>query len=520
MKGFDEGAPLNQPAPDFLRWFFARDLWEAIAWPISGAVIFAVALTTLGSCMALALPRGAEQVRIKRLGRNPLARSVRISVPIGERGFDEPRLKELHKVVAPLLKVPTEELRVVPFHRTDLQFFEFGAEGIRPTKGRTVFPEDPLLNDMTDVIRKGVGFKAEGPGLILAPSLVRRLGGSPDQPPEKVVIREPATNMRMAWPVVGVTRDDLPQPFEFLLTRAEDQKLQAQDSTNTQKCIWSGPIATGWPQNWSDYPKGLRQRLSDEGIEVDVKEKGLSDVRHLLLGENRNGFTESKWREFLNQIAVNMELELAVNAHPEFVVVEACDKPRQPRPKPRVELPMDAVVYVGDFDNIGPAADAARDQALNVDDAARAVVEEIRAMAHQAETVAFWLVITFCTSGAISLGLALYLRGRQKGPQYGMLRALGADARLLRNMATVEATMLWVRGTGLGLLFFAFVALGVGHFHGLSRSELYAAVETSYLLYWVFGFVVASYITCLAGNHWATRGVRHRPPAESLGLTS
>src|SRR5262249_43779654 len=115
---------------------------------------------------------------------------------------------------------------------------------------------------------------------------------------------------------------------------------------------------------------------------------------------------------------------------------------------------------------------------------------------------------------------ALYLRGRQKTAQVGMLRAMGAKNRVLRAVAVAEALVLWRMGTARGLALALGVAVVLGWHYRVSGAELRAVVGSGWWAVSVGGFLVGSLLGCVFGNLLATWRVYRRPAAESLGLTS
>ena len=202
---------------------------------------------------------------------------------------------------------------------------------------------------------------------------------------------------------------------------------------------------------------------------------------------------------------------------PDFMAIRPGRPTPAPHPDPRGPYG-NAAVYLQDLGKLGTAADAAREMGLYANDAARPLVEEIETESRQAQWVLGWLVVGFATAEFVALILALYLRGRQKAAQVGMLKAMGANGRVLRAVAAVEAVVFWAIGTAVGLVLAAVVVAAACWCGAVTAGELAAGARTGWWAIYAAAFLLASLIACVAGHHLATRGVRRRPAAESLGL--
>ena len=289
----------------FAAWFCVRDLFESVALPVSAAVIAAVALSTTASCLALALPGVTAEIRLRRLAEEPWKRCVWTTYRTREEKFFDPRLAQigLEGAVRERMADIDRGAVVSGFHevREDKEFYALGGGGMlfRPRPdGR---PERPLLPRLPQLLRPGsdAGFDGpEGAGVILSPTLVKLVGGSPDDPPREVRVRLPRTARPYKWKVVGVTRDPLPLEYDFLVTEAEDTRLRAADTPDPQTEVWSGRIGVGppgksWPDDWSNFPKTLQDRAEVQGHPVLEGRPGRRSPR---LGSPHRGSARPGWR--------------------------------------------------------------------------------------------------------------------------------------------------------------------------------------------------------------------------------
>jgi hypothetical protein len=500
----------------FALWFCLHDLLEPVARPVSRAVITAVALSTAASCVALALPWVTAEIRLRRLAASPWARCVWVwgHTELDEK-FTPARLGQLASAVREKLPAADAGVAAAGFHDVTLEFID--PAGVRRyRRGRTIGRDDPLLPALGRLLRWGAGF--DGPdssGIILAPALVERLGESPDYPPAMVSIAT-VNGRPQAVTVAGITRDSFPLEYDFLLTEAGDEHIRAADNAPPPMQVWSGPLGADWPKKWSRFPEVVKKKAAAEW-QIEVKEDDRLAGRVLRLGA-ADARPEELWRSYLVRINERM-VELGLGDAPGFDAVEADPPASPPPPRPRGPY-RKATVYVLDLKNLRPAADAARGMDLYANDAARALVDEIETTADQAKAVVVGLVATFCVAGFVALGLALFLRGRQKAAQVGMLRAMGADARMLRMTTVTEAAVLWAEGTVLGLGMACLIGIGLCRKYEVTWDELRAAARTGWWAVFVGVFLAASLCGSTLGNLLATRRVRRRPAAESLGLTS
>jgi ABC-type antimicrobial peptide transport system permease subunit len=176
-----------------------------------------------------------------------------------------------------------------------------------------------------------------------------------------------------------------------------------------------------------------------------------------------------------------------------------------------------ATVYVQELQQLRPAADAARGMDLYASDAARALVDEIEATADQAKAVVIALVVAFCAAAFVTLTLALYLRGRHKAAQVGMLRAMGADDRVLWTVTAFEAALMWLVGVLIGLaLASAAGATACGVYH-VTADEFRAAFATGWWAVSVGGFLTGSLVGCVLGNLLPPAGSATAPPPSLWG---
>ncbi|HYH67383.1 MAG TPA: FtsX-like permease family protein [Urbifossiella sp.] len=513
----------------FAAWFCGFDLTERVARPVTVAVVLAVALTTAAATVALAVPAVAAEVRLTRLRQSPLARGVWVYSPteLGDR-FTPDRLTRLEAAVRD--KAPGAAFTVSGFHDVDLEFVDPTRLKLLQRRGRTVGPADEVLPAVSaaadrpaavpSLVRPGGGFVGpDGPGVVLSPTLAKRLGLDPDAPPPlgPVRIQSRQTGRELNWMVVGVTRDPLPLGHDFLLTEAEDARLRSADPDRRRKAVRSGPLPAGWPEFWGQFPDDAQSAALKWRVEVKVAEDDARPPGRWLELTADDDRRESDWHGYLKRIA-----ELVPRTDPKaaekFAVVEADPTAPAPPPEPRGAYPK-ATVYVGELQHLRPAADAARGLDLYANDAARTLVDEIEATAARAQAVAVGLVAAFSAAGAVTLLLALYLRGRQKAPQVGMLRAMGATDQVLRAVVAGEAAALWLVGTVVGLALAAAAGEAGRRYYALTDEEMAAARATGWWV-WAVAVSVATLVGCVVGNLAATRGVRRGPPAAALGLSS
>ncbi len=493
--------------------FCRRDLGEAQARAVSLAVAAAVALTVAATVVALAVPDVATEVRLRRMAAQPWTRCVWVQ-PLSslDPKFTPERLVALEASARARLPAADPGLAVVGFHAVSLDVFDLNrdATGLSPY-GRTVAAGDPLLPALPGLVRGGGGWNPAAPaGLLLCPRYLTRLGGDPDAPPAAVRLRAPASKRPIAWPVAGVLKEPLPLGHVFLIGAADYEALRAADGGDPSTDAESEPLPAGWPATWDDFPAPLRKAVREDGVEASVRPTLAGRALHLA-DRDRSPRTAADWEAKFRAVAAARPTGPALKWSPQGVT-------RLPPPPP-LGPPEWATVYVTRPADLRHAAEAARDADLYANDANRLLVEEVEAAARSARRVVAALVAAFCVAGSVSLTLALYLRGRQKAAQYGMLKALGATDATLRTLAVTEAAALWLAGASLGLAGAAALGASTLAALGVGWDVLGAALAGDWPPL-VAGFLALSLVACVVGNAVATRWVRRRPAAESLGLTS
>ena len=494
-------------------WFSRRDLFDPVAAWVSWAVVLAVAVATSAAVVALAVPGVTAEIRLRRLAANPWGRCVWVDAHSLSR-LSDAKLREMEAGTCNRATAAPGTATAAGFHSLKLQMFPLGPGGARQRSGRTSHPDDPAFAVLKQLLRSGKGFDGPtGGGVILSPTLLQRLGGSLDNPPPSVRILTPKYEDEREWPVVGVTRDPLPLGYDFLVTESEEQRLRAGDEFIEQSVVFSGSLGDAWPQEWRDFPPDARNAAAKMGFEVTVVERAAGDVLRL---EARHTLRVVEWQKHLTDLAGHIAAKHP--PAPGFATVSPSQATAPPAPEPLGSYPR-ATLYVDDLKHIRPAAQAARDMDLHANDAARDMVDEIETTAARAQALVLALVTAFCAAEFGTLTLALYLRGRQKAPQVGMLRAMGAPRRALWLIAGAEAGVLWLAGTVFGLLLAVAVGLALCDAHSVTSDELRAAVRAG----WAGRaglFIGASLLACVLGNWVATWGVRRRPPAEALTLSN
>jgi hypothetical protein len=261
------------------------------------------------------------------------------------------------------------------------------------------------------------------------------------------------------------------------------------------------------------YPESVRDLLDDWRVRVSVDRVKGQEVWKLL---SESAVDEETWRDRLEQIAD--QVAPTYGAAPGFAVVEASLGGRRAPPS-RGDYTR-AAVLVPRLADLRLAADGVTALRLRVDESALPQIEQIEATAALARLIFSLLVSLFGIAATVGLALSLYLRGRQKAAQVGMLLALGTSRRGLLFLNLVESAVLWFLGTTLGLALVLMGTVMVLPAVGLTVEELWDATTSGGWMLIVFVFLGFSLLATAGGNAFATRDLRRGSPARGLGLAS
>ncbi len=528
--------PLTRPGlVRFAVWFAWQDLTEKEARPATRVVAISLMLTTAAAAVCLALPWAVKAVAQARLAAQPLSQCVWVS----------DRSPQLSRVVFDPGTVGRLEagIRERPggawlrgcygFCAIELGWALHapGAAQMHTVQkpGRTVAPGDPLHDALSDptFLEARSGFPdPQAEGVIVSRRLLTELGYPDDYaPPSKVIVRSLRTGQPVSLTLVGVTRDPLPLGHGFVITEAEHGRLLDGDNFDDTEAVFSGPVGD-FPAP-AALPPDVADTLGDGtpnrpgwGLTVYEERKGpFGEEQRVWKLQAKMALPLDQWGAYLIQTRALMRKH-GKEATPEFDVPKPVNPVhRPPAPRPGYNW---AGIFVTDLSALRPAAATVKEMKLIVDEGVIPQLEEIEANARRTMIVLYGLLGAFCVITLLGMYHLLRMRARQKAGEFGMLRAMGSPAPLLRAVALAEAVLLWAMGTVAGALLAAglvltFVALG---WSGLSPTEQIAVA--SQWRWWAFyvGFLIALLLAIATGMVLATRPFRTRPPIYSLSLSS
>lgn len=544
----------------FLRWYSFADLYEPSALVTTRAITVSVALATAGAVVALAIPWLVGEVRKTRQAADPLKSCLWVTDPSSRVG-DKPMTTEKITAIADALKLEVGERfkNLVGFAEIKAEFVnsQNGKLSYRTLTGRTITANDPLNLSLDKLISSGQSFSREQPtGILVTRKLLKELGNSPEEISNIEASTKTANPFQLKWlapsqqsvPIAirGVFAEPLPLGHDFIIPEAQEVQLRSQTLFKTDDIILY-PIGIGWP-----IPKNGKSlnEFINEGFDIDQDDpecpyhsKLPVEVRNTLrdwncriklisyqdsyawrmirlpdTGGREVLFTDSTWKEHVNQLKLQME-RAGLGGASKLEISPA--DPRKAMLSEVTAPPHDwATVYVNDLYALRPVAQVFRQLNLECDESAIRQLEQIENDVRDLRRILYALVCLFALSVASSVYYLGRLRARLKAPEIGMLRAMGISDRRLRAITMSEAGLLWVDGTSKGIVFAVIMLTGLLVSAGVTREEFMSLNGWFQHFVGQACFLLSTFLFCQGGTLRAVNQVARLSPIEGLNQSA
>jgi putative ABC transport system ATP-binding protein len=504
----------------FAAWFARTELWAVGSRLVTWAMIVAIMLSSLGSVISITIPEVTRRVNLAELEANPFSQCLWVSGRGYDRQINEDRRKRVEHQISDAGVTAT----VAAYHETDYELPDAQAAGLALPKGRVVAPSDPLYHKLATLTVHGRSFQdLDAPAVILSARLVPKLGTKETGLPAELRFRAPQTGEYVPVKTIDVSREPLPQGDLYYLNEAADEQLRRHDfSVGRTDRVLTGPVPEGWRASWDELPRDVQDALNGWNIQPPVASPmsdpvANADRTHWILASQSEDqkLSSQVWLGYLQRIE-SLMVAAGRKGGSTFAVVNSVESDPLPAP-PRGDFDR-MIVYSQSLGGLRPTAEAIEQMGLYVNDSAIQQLQLIDVMAERQRVVSYALTFLFCGGAVLSLFLMLFLRSRQKAPQIGMLRALGADDGTLARISAMEAGMIWVRGTALSLVTGSLIVVVLWQWGKLSPGLLKEALFDARCGGILAAYFAVSLVACLGSGWFASRPFRKASPAFSLGL--
>lgn len=495
----------------FLLWFARQDLFARHARRTTRVILSTVAILTGFTLLIYGLALGNEQVRLDRLKRDPLALCLWVEAGDGPLGnhLTQDRLDALQAALTRYLPRQGALRGCFPVREANLDWYletEDASDRSTNLSGRTVVPGDPFLKEWPLQAGKPLSEAGER-GVIVTESLLQTLG-KPTRTPTATLRVRSAAGTPLTVPVVGVSRVPFPHGHLYALTQSYHEELLTEDPTLALERVYTGPLPAGLPRG-KTLPAAVQDVLDELRLTAAAEPRDDNLVWQLISLEGKPPLTA--WRRFVVQLGAALgKAGFPVEAAFERLTIAPEDKPPDP-PKKGYDL---AAVYVNDLSDLTPAAAAAKSIGLQPREDVVQQIEAITRATQRAMLVLTWVVLVVGGIACWNISAIQELRAYQKAAEIGMLKAMGMNDRLLRQVFLAEATLLWCFGCGVGMM----LGMGAGWGAAWWLAEVPAERVLAFRCPWSLAMVVAA--VCAASvwgsTLWATRAARRGSPSEIL----
>jgi hypothetical protein len=345
--------------------------------------------------------------------------------------------------------------------------------------------------------------------VIVSETLLKALKIPAETSPATLRVRSVVSGRPVSVPVVGVCREDLPLGHYFVMNDAYERKLRSEDPDAPARTIRTGPIPDTWPER-DKFPPELRRALMDFELLAPRRETIKGKTVWVLTSSEQKPPLRSQWRILLEGLRDSMTAG-GFPSDPGFVRVDAPSEGGEA--KPRVGGSMGGI-YVRDLKDLRPAAEVARKFGFRPNDD---IIRQIEGIERSFQNI----VVLLTVLAVIVFGLSFWnmtviqeLRSQQKITEIGMLKAMGMDDRLLRQIFLTEGAIVWVLGALLG------VVPGLGR--GLRTARMMRGDPNDPALAFVcpwsllVSVIAVAGVACLVSTLLATRAARRASPIETL----
>ncbi|MEM8933443.1 MAG: FtsX-like permease family protein, partial [Acidobacteriota bacterium] len=383
---------------------------------------------------------------------NPLARTVEVSSLFGSDTsvFKPDELTELGALTI------ADANPITAVHGwNDVTFWFVDADGRENdtlTHGRTVDPEDPLLERLDLLAGDGRftgrdeagGVDDRGVGQVIVDiSLLDALGHGRTAPyPEH--LRLDYFDHAAPVEVVGVVHGT--PAGDFLVSERFHRAIQDRR--------WDPePRLTGFYWGPIEPSEALDATLDEmaaffEGRGVDVAMVERSDSRRWLAIDRVEPWTEARWRQLVLPVFERRLEPLATDAS------IAWYEPAKPSWRPRLALDDQfarASIYVEELSDVPAVADAVTARGLHVTSNSRELALLFLQISALGRGILLAVILVVGGLAAVSLVLSFSQSIQRKTPEIAILKAFGASNALVLVAYVLEALMLWTLATLFGL---------------------------------------------------------------------
>lgn len=508
----------------FLVWFAFRDLFERHARLTSLVNIATVGFVVACLIVAYGWTVGVQKIGEEKLRRDPLNLCLWCG-PGPTKRITREGAAELQAKLQESLGTEARA-RCFVFGGSDFRWHHKSQGIVVGIEGRTVLPDDPLLQSIPLRVggRESIGDADKG--FVVSRSMLTALGYANTELPRMLrveiaggVVDVPVLDIADrsygdAEQAEGPGQSILPLGHEFIVGEQYETELRNENPNEELQEVSARPIPDDWPDDIAEMPATVQELIRQWSIQIVPKNQG--EWNMFYAGKDQLPVL-SLWKEYLVQI--NAAMNVAVNP--------ATGSTFTNEPRLEVDSPAKANVplkfrgeydwmgvYVGDLQYLSPADQVARTEGLT--SLNQTVIDRLLKLREQTEEVLQILQ----RIGLIFLAVAIwnmwaieYLRNKQKVAEIGMLKAIGMQPVSLVSLACCEASILW---------FFGFL-IGVGLGMGLGYGRAYFQYGSELMLlgfYWTWLVIglggLVSALVCLVSGVSATFYSHMAPPCESL----
>lgn len=416
-----------------------------------------------------------------------------------------------------------------------------------PIDGRTVEPDDPVLNSLPLRSGKRRQLTSQDEGVIVSRPMLTMLGYGPDEVPETIKLEPPSGGEREI-PVLDVVEPpSLPRPaggsrpaqgaaappgtasslappaiplgHEFLIAVAYEDRLRQENLDQPCAEITVAGIPPEWPTRWDEFPESVQRQFKAHGIEEPYIDRRADGVVWTLTWDLiKQKPTLRLWKKYVE--AIQQKFAECPNPqepgkrYPAAKHLRAVAPPQQSK---RIEARtyFDWLgVYLADVDALTPADQILREAGLESRN--QTVIQRLLNFQNQTRMALKILAVVGIMIVLLvvwNMFVIEYLRNKQKVPEFGMLKAMGMSRWSLVAVAGCEATILGTLGLAVGVLVGCAIGLaGAWYEYGGARVTLGFAWS-----WYVFALgVLLAALICLGGSVLATYRAHVSPPCEAL----
>lgn len=473
--------------------------------------------------VAYGITRGNEAVQNAELESDPLNRSLWSGSNVRDVGITDESVKRLAGQLKERFGSKTDAA-CHPFSETEFIWIHKDGRSVHRYPGRTILPDDPMLQSRPLSRGRRDFLDAATPGIIAAPGLLESLGYSSDSPPDQVEIETPRGG-RIQVKVLDTTRQSLPLDHMFVVADKEDLRLRSEQPDPELREIRTQPLPESWPSD-DALPESVVKLIRDFHILPPIEEskevEGKVVRRWWLLSHDGAGPipSASDWRTYLKQIATHMESTAGRSTDRrrlDALLASFCqpvfESDSQILPRARHDY---VGVYVKDSNHLPIVEQELEKLGWPLPDPE--ILRRYMTIAGQTGKTLRTLMLVGGLVALVALwnmAVIQFLWNEQKRAATGMLKAMGMGNGTLATLAVAEGSVIWACAIlpAMALGIFAGSLVAVYRFGAGTK-------EAALGFHWDGTFLalvaVASWLMCAVSSHLAGAKARAESPCESL----